>query len=400
MTPLEFWFEFASTYSYPAAMRVAGVAAAAGVPVRWRAFLLGPIFAAQGWTDSPFNIYPVKGRYMWRDLERICAAEGLPLRRPSAFPRNGLLAARVTCAGGDADWVPAFVRAVYHANFADDRDIADAAVLAEILATVGQHADAVLAAAQSPETKAQLRAQSEEAVRRGLCGAPSFTVGEEVFWGNDRLEAALAWQRRGAADTAAIDAVLHFWFGAPDAGAAERAARQRRWFAVDPGFDAACRDRFVVLVGRALRGELDHWQETARGRLALIILLDQLPRNIFRGTAAAFVGDTKAAAIAATGIDIGADRQLDPIGRAFLYLPLEHAEDAALQARSVAMCAQLVSDAPPAERGLFEEWARYARQHRDLIARFGRFPHRNACLGRESTVEERAYLETASQFGQ
>jgi hypothetical protein len=142
--------------------------------------------------------------------------------------------------------VPAFVRAVYHANFADDRDIADAAVLAEILATVGQHADAVLAAARSPEIKAQLRAQSEEAVRRGLCGAPSFTVGEEVFWANDRLEAALAWQRRSAADAAAIDAVLHFWFGAPDASAAERAARQRRWFAVDPGFDAACRDRFVV----------------------------------------------------------------------------------------------------------------------------------------------------------
>ena len=95
---LEFWFEFASTYSYPAAMRVEGLCAAADVRLCWRPFLLGPIFAAQGWNDSPFNIYPVKGRYMWRDLERICARERLPLRRPSQFPRNGLLAARVVCA--------------------------------------------------------------------------------------------------------------------------------------------------------------------------------------------------------------------------------------------------------------------------------------------------------------
>ena len=94
MATAEFWFELASTYSYPAAMRVEALARAAGVPLRWRAFLLGPIFAAQGWNASPFNIYPVKGRYMWRDLARLCAAEGLPLRQPSAFPRGSLLAAQ------------------------------------------------------------------------------------------------------------------------------------------------------------------------------------------------------------------------------------------------------------------------------------------------------------------
>src|SRR5215472_6854296 len=110
---LQFWFEFASTYSYPAAMRIEAQCALVGVQLRWRPFLLGPIFAAQGWNDSPFNIYPTKGRYMWRDLERICARAGLPLRRPTQFPRNSLLAARVACAAADAAWLPGFVRAVY-----------------------------------------------------------------------------------------------------------------------------------------------------------------------------------------------------------------------------------------------------------------------------------------------
>ena len=98
MATAEFWYEFASTYSYPAAMRVAALAEARGVALAWRPFLLGPIFAAQGWRDSPFNIYPAKGRYMWRDLERICDALGLPLKRPEPFPQNSLLAARVALA--------------------------------------------------------------------------------------------------------------------------------------------------------------------------------------------------------------------------------------------------------------------------------------------------------------
>ena len=195
-TPLEFWFEFASTYSYPAAMRVEALCSAAGVPLRWRPFLLGPIFAAQGWRDSPFNIYPGKGRYMWRDLERICVAQDLAFRRPSVFPRNGLLAARVVCAGAAAAWVPQFVRAVYQANFAADRDIADPAVLGDLLATLGEAPAPILTVAQSDDVKQQLREQSDEAIRRGVFGAPSFLVGDELFWGNDRLETALAWQQR------------------------------------------------------------------------------------------------------------------------------------------------------------------------------------------------------------
>jgi 2-hydroxychromene-2-carboxylate isomerase len=195
VSALEFWFEFASTYSYPAAMRVERVARAAGVEVAWRPFLLGPIFGAQGWNDSPFNLYPVKGRYMWRDLERICADLGTPLRRPSRFPRNGLLAARVACHAQEQPWLPEFARQVYRANFADDREISDPAVVGGILEAVGQPR-ALLAAAESPETRAKLRAQTERAQALGIFGAPSFVVGDELFWGNDRLEHALRWLRR------------------------------------------------------------------------------------------------------------------------------------------------------------------------------------------------------------
>src|SRR5512144_141266 len=120
---MQFWFEFASTYSYPVAMRVEIAAAEREVDLEGRPFLLGPIFAAQGWGDSPFNIYPAKGRYMWRDLERLCSRQGLPLRRPSRFPRSGLLAARVAVASAAERWLPDFVRAVYYANFAEDREI-------------------------------------------------------------------------------------------------------------------------------------------------------------------------------------------------------------------------------------------------------------------------------------
>jgi 2-hydroxychromene-2-carboxylate isomerase len=193
---VEFWFEFASTYSYPAAMRIEALAADRGVQVAWRPFLLGPIFQQQGWNDSPFNIYQAKGRYMWRDMERVCESLDLPLRRPSKFPRNGLLAARVACAHSEEAWVPAFVRSIYGANFADDADISSPAVVERCLTQAGQDAASILAAAQTPAAKDKLKAQTAEAMERGIFGAPSFVVGRELFWGNDRLEAALAWARR------------------------------------------------------------------------------------------------------------------------------------------------------------------------------------------------------------
>jgi len=194
---LEFWFEFASTYSYPAAMRVEDVCAAAGVALRWRPFLLGPIFAAQGWNDSPFNLYPIKGHYMWRDLERLCDAQGIPFRRPSVFPRNGLLAARVACIGAEEGWAAEFVRGVYHANFAEDREIADATVVGAVLESIRRPAGAILERAQEPVVKRALRANTDEAIARGIFGAPSATAGSELFWGNDRLEDAVGWARLG-----------------------------------------------------------------------------------------------------------------------------------------------------------------------------------------------------------
>jgi 2-hydroxychromene-2-carboxylate isomerase len=166
--------------------------------VRWRPFLLGPIFGAQGWNDSPFNIYPAKGRYMWRDLARICERERLPLKLPPArFPQNGLKAARLALAGKKAGWTANFTRAVYIANFAEQKDISDDTVLGGILGKLGADSDAV-AAANTPENKAALKAQTDEAIARGIFGASSFTVGDELFWGNDRLAEVIAWAKRTA----------------------------------------------------------------------------------------------------------------------------------------------------------------------------------------------------------
>lgn len=190
---VDFWFEFGSTYSYPAAMRIEALAAQRGVTLSWRSFLLGPIFRDQGWNDSPFNLFPSKGRYMWRDLERICAAQHIAFHRPSQFPRNGLLAARIACRFEGAPWLPEFVRAVYRANFEQDLDISTPETIERCLATAGQAADAILREANSPESKERLRSQTEQATRLGIFGAPSFMVGQELFWGNDRLEDALSW---------------------------------------------------------------------------------------------------------------------------------------------------------------------------------------------------------------
>src|SRR3954464_14498467 len=191
---LEFWFEFASTYSYPAAMRIEDAARKHGRSIAWKPFLLGPIFKSQGWSDSPFNLYPEKGRYMWRDLERLCADLDVPFRRPDPFPQNSLLAARVALVALDQDWGEAFCVALFRAQFGDGRRIDDVGVLDDVLATLEVDPSPVLAAARSDANKARLRAQTEEAQRLGLFGAPSFTTEDgELFWGNDRLEAALQW---------------------------------------------------------------------------------------------------------------------------------------------------------------------------------------------------------------
>jgi 2-hydroxychromene-2-carboxylate isomerase len=195
---LAFWFDFASTYSYPAAARVEDVTRAAGVSLDYRPFLLGPIFQSQGWNDSPFNLYPVKGAYMWRDLERTCAGLGLPFRRPSVFPRNSVRAARVAVTGMNEPWCGRFVRATFEANFGEDRDIADPEEIVRILEAIGMPGQVILEHAESSEHKPKLRVQSEQAARAGIFGAPTFVVSGEMFWGNDRLEEAVAWALRAA----------------------------------------------------------------------------------------------------------------------------------------------------------------------------------------------------------
>ncbi len=191
---LSFWFEFASTYSHLAVQRAEALAEARGVALDWRPILLGPIFAAQGWTTSPFNQLPVKGANMWRDMERQAEKLGLPpIVRPDPFPQNGLLAARVATALAPGTR-PAFAREVFLAEFARGETIADPAVIGRALAAAGQPVESVLELAAEPEAKAALRAATEEAQALGVFGAPSFTTADgELFWGNDRFEDALDW---------------------------------------------------------------------------------------------------------------------------------------------------------------------------------------------------------------
>jgi 2-hydroxychromene-2-carboxylate isomerase len=192
---VEFWFEFASTYSHVAAQRIEAAARAAGVPLTWRPFLLGPIFQRQGWNDSPFNIYPAKGAYMWTDMERQCAKHGVPFRKPSQFPRPSLLATRIALTlESSPALVGEFVRRVYLANFRDDADTSSNDVVRGVLQSMAlPDGDSVLERANSNETKDRLRQRSEEAIARGIFGAPTFLIGSELYWGNDRLEDALAY---------------------------------------------------------------------------------------------------------------------------------------------------------------------------------------------------------------
>jgi 2-hydroxychromene-2-carboxylate isomerase len=175
-------------------MRIEAAAEAAGVGLVWRPFLLGPIFKAQGWETTPFSLYPAKGRYMWRDMEREAARLGLPFYRPKTFPQNGLLAARVALLGADRGWTPAFTKAVYTAQFAEGRDIADPQAVTGILSGLGLEAGRVVDEAQGDTNKMRLRRMGEEVQSRGLFGAPTFFAEDgEMFWGNDRLDQALDW---------------------------------------------------------------------------------------------------------------------------------------------------------------------------------------------------------------
>ncbi len=191
---LDFWFEFASTYSFLSVMRIEEDARRAAVSIRWRPFLLGPIFAAQGWATSPFNIFEVKGRYMVRDIERVAAGRGLGFLLPKPFPQHSLLAARLALTVPDHGARGGFVRAVMAAQFTEGQQINDPAVLSACLARAGLTPGPHLEAAQSDQIKAELKSNTERARALGVFGAPSFvTADRELFWGDDRLDAALAW---------------------------------------------------------------------------------------------------------------------------------------------------------------------------------------------------------------
>ena len=189
-------------------------------------------------------------------------------------------------------------------------------------------------------------------------------------------------------ERAALAERMQLWF----AGEAAREQREQ--------FDAALRAQFVSGVEAALRGELASWADGPRRRLSLILLLDQFPRNIYRGRTRAFAGDEAAVGLALSGMQSGADAALDPVERIFFYMPLQHCESIDVQEESVAAYRRLVREAPETLGEFFLETLRCAQEHAQIIGRFGRFPHRNRILHRLATTEEDDYLRTAEQFGQ
>ena len=189
---IEFWFEFGSNYSYLSVMRIETAAARHGIKIIWKPFLLGPIFKSFGWDSSPFVLQKAKGEYVWKDMARQCRKYDLPWTRPTAFPRRALLPMRVALIGAEQPWMGEYCRKIMRLNFAEDRDIDAPETVGEVLRQLGLPAAAIINEAQTEPNKLRLREQTETAKARGIFGAPTFFVGGEMFWGNDRLDEALA----------------------------------------------------------------------------------------------------------------------------------------------------------------------------------------------------------------
>jgi uncharacterized protein (DUF924 family) len=192
--------------------------------------------------------------------------------------------------------------------------------------------------------------------------------------------------------TAPWQPLLEWWFGKAEAPNEVAADKGRLWFGKRDSQDLEAQTRFGDWVEQALAGGLTDWAQRPEGWLALVLLLDQLPRMIYRDTPQSFSGDSRAQALAAQGIAADFDRQLRPIQRVFIYLVFEHCENLAVQNEAVSRFIDLVAQQPEADRAVFADNLDYAERHRAVIARFGRFPHRNAVLGRASTAEELAFL--------
>ena len=190
---LEFWFEFASPYSYVAAMQIEELCKTSGVALTWVPFQLGPIFAQQGWNTSHFNLNPWRGTYMWRDMERLTAISALPWRRPTEFPRKSVLASRIAAAHADKPWIGRYVRGIFIANFGNDSSIEDRDVVMAVLRDAGADPDNAIAIAVEAPLRSRLRANTERALSLGIFGAPNCVVDGELFWGEETLQDAVAW---------------------------------------------------------------------------------------------------------------------------------------------------------------------------------------------------------------
>jgi len=202
-------------------------------------------------------------------------------------------------------------------------------------------------------------------------------------------------------DVARIDEILSFWFKEQELSAPQIDRRMDTWFGQDPVFDHELEKEFADDVERACQGELDHWAAEPRGRLALIILIDQFRRNIYRNTKKAFAMDKLALKLCVEGAMEKKDKGLSPIQKVFFYMPLQHAESTRVQAKSVELFTRLAQSVSPTYQETFLTIAQFAELHKDIIDQFGRFPHRNKLLGRENTPEENEYLASDSpNFGQ
>jgi len=192
MKRMTFWFEYASTYTYLTVSRIDALAQAQGVVVDWRPFLLGAMLKDRGMVEGPFTGQPSKLRYMWRDLERRASHHGLPYRKPSVYPPNTLLTARIGTLAAMQGWCEDFTREVFRLHWTEDVAIGSDDNLRRALTALGRDAEEVMMAAQSEGNKQLLRAATDAADALGIFGSPTFTIGEELFWGDDRLEDAIA----------------------------------------------------------------------------------------------------------------------------------------------------------------------------------------------------------------
>lgn len=184
--PFIFWFEFASTYSFISAMVIEEKAKQYNIPIQWQPFLLGPIFKQQGWSTSPFNIYTAKGNYMWHDMKRLCQKYEIDYQKPTNFPRNGLLAARISCLLEGKAKID-FIKKIFQLNFEQDKDISDIEILGKAIKEIGYISEDIIDKAQTSSVKEILKNNTDQAIELGIFGAPTFTIGNELFWGQDRL---------------------------------------------------------------------------------------------------------------------------------------------------------------------------------------------------------------------